>query len=259
MKIQKFGLGKSLFNIIVGVHGDEKSPVDGFSLLEEYLQDKEIKKSFSLIIANEDALVAGKRFIEKDLNRNFPGNENGSLEARLAIRLYTEIMGAEFNFDFHSTYIKLKKPYGIVSIYSEKLRKVMAITGVENYIFDNSESLIKFAPNSFAIEVGYELDPNSSISAFEIMKNILVYFEVIDGAEKLKSHETAIYLIYHFVLKNMFLSLSSKLGDFKRIEKGDMIGVLKNNETMTASEGFYAILVNDELSFRKAKRISIEE
>lgn len=258
MKIRKFGSGKNLFNIIVGVHGDEISPIQGFILLEKYLQNKSIKKSFTVIIANEEAVEAKKRFLKIDLNRCFPGNQKGLHEAKLAHKLLVETAKTEFNFDFHSTVTAIK-PYGIISIYSKKLHRVMRATGIKQYLFDNSESLIKFAPNAIAFEVGREGELQSTANAFAIMKNILIYFNVIDDKIKFKQYMPDIYLIYNFILRSKILSVSKKLADFRYVKKGEIIGYMKNKEPITAREGFYPILVNDTIAIKKAKKIIIKE
>ena len=258
MKIEKFGFGKKLFNIIVGVHGDEKAPIQGFFLLKNYLENKTIKKSFNVIIANEEAVNANTRFVKKDLNRCFPGNSNRFHEEKLASKLIVETSKTDFNFDFHSATISVK-PYGIISIYSKKLYEIMGATGIKEYIFDNNESLIKFAPNAIAFEVGYEGESKSIDNAFMIMKNILIHFNVIDGKVNFRRYTPAIYLIYNFISRNKVSIFSSKLVDFKYLKKGEVIGYSKNRKPMIASEGFYPILVNDRSAIKKAKRITIEE
>lgn len=259
MKIDNYGHGECHFNIIVGVHGDERAPIEAYVLLKEYLAGREIKKAFNIITANETALAKGQRYIESDLNRCFPGKSDGDLEERLANEMGPILRKARYNFDLHSTTVPIKKPYGIISVYSQALHRSMSHTGVENYIFDNSESLIKFAPKALAIEVGCENDPLSIENAFEIMKNILIYFGVIDKETTLMPCVPSIFLIYHFVLKERFTSLSSELKDFTRVNKGDILGIGKNNEQIRAEEAFYIILVNDKEAFKKAKKISIEE
>ncbi|MDD5639379.1 MAG: succinylglutamate desuccinylase/aspartoacylase family protein [Candidatus Pacebacteria bacterium] len=259
MKIEKFGFGDIVLNIIVGVHGDENAPVKGFFLLKEYLKHKKIKKAFQVIVANEGALENNKRFIEKDLNRCFPGNASGCHEERLANNILEEVLKVDINFDFHSTTIQIEKPYGIVSVYNEKSRKIMMMTGVKEYIFDSSESLIKFAPNSLAYEVGWEIDPKSSNNAFSIMKNILINFDIIDEELDYKPYNPEIYLIYHFILKSKFSSISNDLQDFKYVEKDEVIGWTKSGEIFLASEGFYPVFTKDDFMIKKCKKITIEE
>ena len=259
MKIEKFGQGEPRFNIIVGIHGNETAPVKGFILLKKYIEDKNIKKAFCVIITNEKAFKANKRFIKVDLNRCFPGNPKGCYEERLANQLMVETSKAEFNFDFHSTSTSIDKPYGIVSIYNKKVHKIMAATGIKNYIFDSNESLIKFATNSLAFEVGCERDHRSPDNAFMIMKNILINFNAINEKIKFKHYLPNIYLIYHFIPRSKFLSLNDKLIDFEYVEKGETIGRLKNKKLLIASEGFYPISVKDKIAIKKAKRITIKE
>jgi len=55
------------------------------------------------IVANEEAVAAGKRSIETDLNRSYPGRPDGTHEERLAARLVQELAGARFVLDIHTT------------------------------------------------------------------------------------------------------------------------------------------------------------
>lgn len=258
MKIEQFGPKKKLFNIIVGTHGDEGSPIKGFYMLKKYLEKENIKKGFNVIIADEEAVGSGKRFIDTDLNRSFPGNILGNHEEKLANKLVLETSKVKFNFDFHSTTVG-SEPYGIISVYSKELYKVMKGLAVKNYLFDSSESLIKFSPGAVAFEVGKEGEPKSERNAFIIMKSILNYFNVTGNKTKIKICSPDIFLIYHFILKNKFLSINNKFKNFKYIKKGCVIGVSKDKEVIIANEGFYPILLEDKFSVKKAKRIKIEE
>ncbi len=65
---------------VVGcMHGDE---VFGERVFRHYQERLNQKSGIRLILANEEAYLAGVRYIDEDLNRTFPGNPKGNHEER---------------------------------------------------------------------------------------------------------------------------------------------------------------------------------
>src|SRR5258708_38180427 len=83
---------KTLF--IVAQHGGEVTPL---KVVEKYFQGK-----INFLIANPQAISKRKRFIETDLNRSFPGREDGSVEEKIAFKLKNELKKYQVVLDFHT-------------------------------------------------------------------------------------------------------------------------------------------------------------
>ena len=67
----------------VGVHGDETGPIEMVAYAIEALSraPRELAVDLMLCVGNIDAIAAGKRFIDADLNRMFR-DQRGDLPAR---------------------------------------------------------------------------------------------------------------------------------------------------------------------------------
>ena len=83
--------GPRLF-VSAAVHGDE---INGVEIIRRLLAHKSLKSLRGTLVAvpvvNVHGLISHSRYLpdRRDLNRSFPGNENGSLTSRLA-KLFTD-------------------------------------------------------------------------------------------------------------------------------------------------------------------------
>ena len=101
MKILKHPKTKVPFlSLVVCQHGNEQLGLKIFDALAKIIDRY---PGLQLIIANEEAVKINKRCVEQDLNRSYPGNPKGKLEARLAHRLLKEVAGSEYVLDVHTT------------------------------------------------------------------------------------------------------------------------------------------------------------
>lgn len=100
--------GPVLF-VSAGIHGDEITGVEIVRrLLKRITPGKLSGTLIAVPIVNVYGFVANSRYLpdRRDLNRCFPGSENGSLAARLAWLFRTEVIArADFGIDLHSAAI----------------------------------------------------------------------------------------------------------------------------------------------------------
>jgi succinylglutamate desuccinylase len=83
---------------IISTHGDEKI---GLEVIKKLLK-KGLGSQFDFITANPFALASGTRYIEKDLNRSYPGNStSNTLEEALADHNLSIAQRYEFVIDLH--------------------------------------------------------------------------------------------------------------------------------------------------------------
>ncbi len=97
--------GKRLF-VSAAVHGDE---LNGVEIIRRLLKQPALKRLRGVLIAvpvvNIHGFIQRSRYLpdRRDLNRNFPGSESGSLTARLAYRFMTEIVErCDYGIDLHT-------------------------------------------------------------------------------------------------------------------------------------------------------------
>ena len=84
--------------IVAAVHGDEP-------LGTQIIRDLRIPHGVRLttLIAHPEALAKDVRYLETDLNRSFPGKEEGSKEERIATRILKALASCDVVFDLHTT------------------------------------------------------------------------------------------------------------------------------------------------------------
>ena len=86
--------GPSVF-VVGGVHGDELIGTAAMHALDEFLQEHLVCGTVTMIpCANPDGAVRRVRHVpgdRRDLNRAFPGNEDGSASAQLASLIWSEV------------------------------------------------------------------------------------------------------------------------------------------------------------------------
>jgi len=95
MEVTKLGEGEAEYVVVGSVHGDEPC---GKQAIKRFIESGyDLQEPVKFIIANEEALEQDKRFLDVDLNRNFPGDsESNEHEERLAAKIMKEIKGKRF-------------------------------------------------------------------------------------------------------------------------------------------------------------------
>jgi succinylglutamate desuccinylase len=81
-------------------HGDERI---GQEMIDRFRPLLDELPGLQLILANEEAMARGQRFIDADLNRSYPGSPEGNHEERLAVEMLRALQQTRFVIDLHST------------------------------------------------------------------------------------------------------------------------------------------------------------
>lgn len=162
------------------LHGNEPIPVYALASL-----------GVDQVICNTQALVLGKRFIEKDLNHSFGTNGN-SLEEKRAQELLKIIPESETVVDLHSM-SAISDPFAI--IIDPKMIPLAATTGLKHVVLmshniKSGHSLIDHR-RGISIEVGLHQDPQT----YNFTKTI--YQNIKAG----KSHPFTLYEVYGVIEK----------------------------------------------------------
>jgi len=255
IKSEKFGSGKSKFTFVVGLHGDEAAPVIAASELKKIIGKSDLRGSFQIVYANTQAIKEKKRFIEFDLNRCFPGRENGKfLEEKIAFQLVRDLKSSQFTFDFHATDFSVT-PYALISVFNKQIEKILEQIGIRNALFSSEESLIKYVANGVAIEVGQKDSIEAVEACLKIMLQVVNLFGICDKPLLLQEKKVRTFLIYRFLSKKG-LVLDAAISDFKYVKKGQRIGWI-SGDTVVATEGFYPVWVNFQERLLFSKRIKI--
>ncbi len=89
--------------IVACQHGNE---LFGKEIVDAILETPEQFPGVRTVIANELAIERGVRFVDEDLNRAFPGNDD-THEGRLAKEVLQAVKGCDVVLDIHTTFADL--------------------------------------------------------------------------------------------------------------------------------------------------------
>ncbi len=251
-KTKIIGQGEKLVGITLCIHGDE--------IVGRYIHDwlvmheKILKCRVKLIFGNKRAFLKSKRFVEKNLNRVFPGNRRGCYEERQAYRIVRELRDCDLHIDLHSTTEDLG-PF-IVAFVNPDNFKLLNSTGVKNVIIVPREGGYKGQTlgevvriPSIAIECGQHTNKKTVRNAKEIITNIFSHFNFINGKSKIiKHHYFLVYGKIRQTEKEMVIQKS--IADFKKIKKGQKIAIGKNS-VIISERVFYPIFVEKKFDRRE--------
>jgi hypothetical protein len=143
-----------IIGITCCLHGDE---LFGLKIFEYFKAKQDQYPKVKCILAHELAIEKNARFIEKDLNRSFPGNPNGTIEEKLAAKIMPEIINCQYVIDIHTTYSDLKLT-PIITQLNQATKKIISHSSAKKVTFIkppiNGNSLIDHIGNGVSMEFG---------------------------------------------------------------------------------------------------------
>lgn len=159
--IYEIGEGSPIVVFNVGTHGNEPQPVIA---AESFARDFDpatlLKGTLRLVVSNLAALKEGKRFLDEDLNRAFPGDLLSSKrEARLAPQILDLVSDADYVVDLHTA--PDPPPFVILGARNEKRLKLAESVSVQDIVlFEAAEpcAMVDFTKCGIGIEIGSHED-----------------------------------------------------------------------------------------------------
>ncbi|MFH2019783.1 MAG: succinylglutamate desuccinylase/aspartoacylase family protein [archaeon] len=215
--------------IVVCVHGDE---IKGLKVAEML---KDHNPPVSLFIANSKAVASKFRFIDTDLNRCFPGNEEGNHEEIIAYELSKTLKDFDYVIDIHTT-TAITEPFIIATRKTKNISRLISAVPLKKGVFmspimADGKALIDHCE-------GISLEFNEKCSPSEV-KNIIEHTINNLGSNK-DMEEKQEYLVYDILKESR-----KKFSNFSR--------------TMYDGEEFYPILYGTKayknICCLKARRI----
>jgi predicted deacylase len=155
MKLREIGAGRPRVAVVGGIHGDEPA---GEKIVERLAESIEVEDgTVQLLITNEPALEAGKRYTETDLNRTFPGDvDSDEYERALAPRVVSVLEGADAILALHTSR-SAPPPFAIYSTLTDSVRRTVTGMPVE-YVVDagnlRDTTLDSTLPHTVSLETG---------------------------------------------------------------------------------------------------------
>ncbi|SHH33477.1 M14 family metallopeptidase [Halobaculum gomorrense] len=172
MQVHQLGDGVPEVAVVAGIHGDEPCGPRAVGRLLAAAPD--VVRPVKLIVANEEALEAGVRYTEEDLNRAFPGDPNGDThEAQLAHHLMSELEGCTV-LALHSTQ-STAEPFAVAETVDEIARAVVPHLSVTKLLETEelAEGRLIQHPHTIEVECGLQGSDEAAENGYRLVREFL--------------------------------------------------------------------------------------
>lgn len=241
-----------------GIHGDEVTGIYVAEKLVDYFNMNELKKGFIKIIPRCNPVatrqMSRKSFYDElDMNRIFPGDENGSTTMRTASNIWMESDFADIIIDLHCCN-QASMMYAL-AIYDEfpaveelvkslNIRNLVQSEGVAGQLF--TESCRKRGQRSFIIELPSGTSPGAinfqaAEECFNAVLNLFVSQGIIEGKYR-DNPPKSFGKIKDIVSKENGLWLPNVING-QQIKKGTVIGNIDGTDIYAPEIGTVLITI----------------
>lgn len=270
--------------LTAGIHGDEFPAMFALQRLAKEVDAKQLKGTLIIIhVANLDGFhgrrIALNPLDEKNLNREFPGDENGTATEQLAAFLTDEFISKmDFLIDMHSgrTSGKLLPHVYSPFVGNEKLDKLTfefaKATGMQHIVMygerprdpNNSVSypntgMTRGKP-SLTTEIGHlgQHDEKSIKAALKVAYNGLYFLDMLPGKGP-ENPDPVIYEKLQSIASPADGFFTAKVGIGALVKKGDVVATINdyfgNKVTdLTAPVDATVLMINDNPAIKAGEK-----
>jgi len=245
--VEQFGSGPPEVAVVGGIHGDEPAGVRAVEHLRS--AEVELTGSVTLVIANEEALDRGVRYVEEDLNRAFPLRETDSRahefgdthEGRLAERLY-DLLADKLTLAIHSTQSH-PEPFAVVVDPDIRRLEVCAALPVASVVDSSelSEGRLLEARPTVEIEAGTQNSETAARNAERVARAFLAATGA--SAESVRPERKPLYRLDHPIPKPTGGDYEVTVDNFETVPEGEPFATV-DGQPRRAERPFVPVLVS---------------
>lgn len=250
MRIHQLGEGVPEVAVVGGIHGDE--PCGPAAIERLVAESPDVERPVKLIVANEEAMERGVRFVDEDLNRAFPGDADAeSLEGRLASDLARELEGCT-TLALHSTQ-SYAEPFALCDTVDEIARAIVPHLPVDTLIETDlfTEGRLIEHPHTVEVECGLQGSDDAAENAYWLTRAFLSATGALEapladeptGAADATPGDVDVFRLLQPVGKPPAEEYEVFAHNFERVGTGERFAVA-DGETFTADEPFYPVLMS---------------
>lgn len=246
-------------------HGNETL---GIEVLDKLKEIPVQSGSVVFHIANELALKEGKRFIDSDLNRSFPGSVTGGYEEQVAFQMMQYIPHFDYVIDIHSTVSDIKDCL-IIEDDSPEVQRLLSVcqnaktilhmTATKGVSLSTATRLLDKTIPAIAFEYGGN-DAETRDRTYSDIRNILSLLGVIKSTDFVaNTHKPQQFECYATYPKLETDIPNVEIRNYEIIHKGDVIGYSEDRTLILSDSDFYPVLFG-EINYKtifgfKAKKL----
>lgn len=231
------GSGQPTVTVIGGMHGNEHI---GIRVFEQFINTYTVKHgTFRFVIANPAAVSRNIRFIESDLNRNFPGFQDGNVEQNLALHVLDSCKDSDILLDFH-TCPTPTSAFCITRGTKQQL-DLARICNIDKCIIyplslQGGASLIDYVPCGIGFELGSHQEKKAILKGCEIIKNVLSHYRMVECTAQEKPVDFHTYKITDTIIREGDASITKGIHNFTPIHKGSVYAIDNGKEKIADSD-----------------------
>ena len=249
MRVEHLGEGTPEIAIVGAIHGDEPCGARAVERLIE--QQPPVSRPVKCVLANEEALARGVRYVEADLNRSFPGDPEGPThEARLAAEVAAELEGCT-TLSLHSTQSH-PEPFAAVTGVDDLDQRVLPQLSVVAAIdaTHNVQGRLFASGGVIEVECGLQGSTDAVENAHQLTREFLTAMDALDEAEteagrraETDPEPIPLFRLSEVIPKPDAEEYEVLVENFTRVEAGQAFA-RADGEELTAEEPFYPVLLS---------------
>lgn len=176
--------------VLCCAHGDELFGLTVFNALMPLVDSL---PGLLLILGNEEAIRAGKREVDSNLNRIYPGRPDGDTEERLAHQIVALMRNSRWMIDIHTTRTSLELA-AIVSKFNPGVKEILAHTRTP-HVFRMPEfpsGIDTASIDQVGAGVGLEFGHRYA-ETMDALGDVLAVVHGLLGSERPQPHDQVLY------------------------------------------------------------------
>lgn len=225
--------------VVGGVHGDETGGVRAVRRLRE--ADLDLQRGVAFVLANPQAIDAGERFLDSDLNRRFPGDPDGDREQRLAARLCSLIEDRP-TLSLHGTHSR-PTPFALVHRSQPQEFDLAAGLPVPQVVdhWGVNENTITTCGVTVEIEVGPQGTDGAAASA---ERQALAFLQEVDALPgEPPDADPVFFHMSEAIPKPPGETYDVHVENFERVDAGEAYASVDGSD-LVAGQPFYPVLMS---------------
>ena len=248
MRIHQLGTGTPEVAVVGAIHGDEPC---GARAIERLLEtDPDVERPVKLIVANEEALERGVRYLDEDLNRAFPGDPDAdSREARLAHALGQELRSCT-TLSLHSTQ-SYDQPFALVDGIDEVARSICPHLPIEHVVETGpfADGRLIAHPHTIEVECGLQGSDAAAENAYWIVRGFLSATGVLpapmatDPLDIGDPETVPVFRLVDVIPKETGHRYEVFATNFEPVDAGTAFAAV-DGQQLSAEEPFYPVLMS---------------
>jgi hypothetical protein len=252
MRIHELGNGRPEVAVVGAIHGDE--PCGEVAIDRLVAEELPVRRPVKLVVANEEALAAGVRFVDEDLNRAFPGDADAdSHERRLAHHLSRELRGCT-TLSLHSTQ-SFAEPFALVDRVDSVTRRICPRLPIGVVVETDrfTDGRLIEHPHTIEVECGLQGTDEAAENAYDLVRAFLDATDVLDDdderapratrATTRDSDDVTVYRLLDPIPKRAGGDHEVFATNFESVAEGDRFAAT-DGEALVADRAFYPVLLS---------------